>query len=610
LAFLASLRDNPAAASPAPQVRFDSCDPRRGGGSWEFAGLERVVQAWRVEEVITALCAVEHAVEEGRHAAGFVAYEAAPAFDPALVVRDADPALPLLWFGVFEERRKAGSPAEDAGRFSLGEWLATVPPEEYRGHVARIRDWIEAGDTYQVNHTLRLRADFAGDPETLYRRLCRAQAAAFCAHLDLGSHVVVSASPELFFRWQGNELEMRPMKGTRPRGRWTEEDDRLADELLASAKERAENLMIVDLLRNDAGRISRFGSVRVPRLFEVERYPTVHQLTSTVRAETRPGTTLTDVFRALFPCGSITGAPKVRTTGIIAELEDAPRGVYTGAIGTVGPGEAVFSVAIRTLVIDRRTGTAELGVGGGITHDSHADAEYRECFAKAAFVRHEPREFDLLESLLYEPGSGYFLLDEHLARLAGSARYFGFPCDPAAVRAPLEHAAAALCGPAKVRLLLARGGGVRVESLPLSPVSIGPAAPPSPRGFGSAAGALRVRIAPEPVDSREPLLYHKTTRRDIYDTRRAGHPDVDDVLLVNERGELTESSVANLVVERDGQQWTPPLAAGLLPGVFRGVLLHEGVLRERVLRPVDLWGADAVYLINSVRRWRRAEVLS
>jgi para-aminobenzoate synthetase/4-amino-4-deoxychorismate lyase len=333
--------------------------------------------------------------------------------------------------------------------------------------------------------------------------------------------------------------------------------------------------------------VAEFGSVRVERLFEAERYETVHQLTSTIRA--RVGAGLAGLFGALFPCGSVTGAPKVRTMEILAAAEDEPRGVYCGAIGFASPGEAVFSVAIRTVVVDRAAGRAELGVGSGITWDSDAAAEYRECLDKAAFTRHAPNDFRLLETLLHEPGRGFHLLDGHLRRMAESAAYFGFRFDRAeAVRALHRDPGD---GPRRIRLLLDRAGEITVESAPLDP----------------APTTLRVGIAPEPVDSRDPLLFHKTTRRDAYDRRRASRPDCDDVLLVNERGELTESAIANLVVRLDGALWTPPLESGLLPGVLRAHLLEHGEIRERVLRPADLGRADAIYLINSVRGWRRAD---
>ncbi|HEX2081684.1 MAG TPA: aminodeoxychorismate synthase component I [Longimicrobium sp.] len=595
-----------AAAGPAV-ARFDAPGGPGGGRSFRFRGLRGVLRAERVEEVAEVIRQVEAAVATGVHAAGFVAYEAAPAFDPALATRPPDPRLPLAWFALYASREEA-DPACAEGPFppapsplvcrgegdaEIGAWRIDVPEAEYRGRVERIRALIAAGDTYQANFTVRLRAPFRGDPTALYERLCLAQRSAFCACLDVGGGMtVVSASPELFFRSDGREMELRPMKGTRPRGRWPEEDRALAAELAQSAKDRAENLMIVDLLRNDAGRVAEFGSVRVERLYEVERYETVHQMTSTIRARLRADAGLPDVFRALFPCGSVTGAPKVRTMEIIRDLETGPRGVYCGAIGFVSPGEAVFSVAIRTLLIDAAAGEAELGVGSGITWDSDADAEYRECWDKAAFVRRAPADFRLLETLLWEPEAGWFLLDGHLRRLADSAEYFGYAFDREDAVRRLAAAAGAFDASMRVRLLLDRDGSLEIESAP----------------HHSSAEPARIAVAREPVDSADPLLYHKTTRRGEYERRAAARPDCDDVLLVNERGELTESTIANLVVRLDGALWTPPLACGLLPGVFRAHLLDAGEIRERILHPANLQRAEEVWLINSVRRWRRAQV--
>ena len=574
-----------------PLARFDSFDPLRGARSFRFSGFQYVLRADRVEEVVRVLAEVEAATEAGLHAAGFVAYEAAPAFDPALATRAPDPRLPLAWFALYA-RRDDAEPAAPEGEAGLGEWEMATPEGEYLERVGTIRELIAAGDTYQVNYTVRLRARFHGDPAALYGRLARAQRSAFCAYLEVDGCAIVSASPELFFRAAGGELELRPMKGTRPRGRFPAEDAALAAELRASPKERAENLMIVDLLRNDAGRVAELGSVRVERMYEVERYETVHQLTSTIRARPRAGAGLVELFRALFPCGSVTGAPKVRTMEIIAGLEDEPRGVYCGAIGIASPGEAVFSVAIRTLVVDRAAGRAELGVGSGITWDSDAAAEHRECLDKAAFTHRAPNDFRLLETLLHEPGAGFYLLDGHLRRMEASAAYFGFRFHRAEVLRAL-HGAVGSHGPRRVRLLLDRGGAAEAQSLPLD----------------HARAPVRVAIASEPVDSRDPLLFHKTTRRAAYDDRRATRPDCDDVLLVNERGELTESTLANVVLRLDGALWTPPVECGLLAGVLRADLLARGEIRERVLHPDDLARAEGIYLINSVRRWRRTDVI-
>jgi para-aminobenzoate synthetase/4-amino-4-deoxychorismate lyase len=571
-----------------PSVRLDSARP--GGRSFSFHHLVREVSAGSVDAVMPALREVERTVAEGLHAAGFITYEAGPAFDSRLATRPPRTDLPLLWFGLFRERREAEHAGPDAPG-EIGCFEPSVTRAEYGSAVGRILEWIAAGDSYQVNHTFRMRAPFAGSEEALYRRLRAAQRADFCAHVRLPGLSILSASPELFFRWSGDRLEMRPMKGTRRRGRWAEEDEARAAELVESPKERAENLMIVDLLRNDAGRVASFGSVQVPRLFEVERYPTVHQMTSTVEARTRPGTTLTDLLRALFPSGSVTGAPKIRTSEIIAEVEDSPRGVYTGAIGFVSPGEAVFSVAIRTLLLDHAAGTAELGVGSGITADSEPEAEYRECLGKGGFVHYRPRDFRLLESLRFEAGTGYPRLTGHLARLAASARYFDFRCDADLVtEALLAHGVGLAAGVHKVRLLLGMGGEIEVESAPIAAV----------------AGRARVAVSEAPVDERDPFLYHKTTLRDAYRERAAARPDCDDVLLVNRRGELTESTTANLVVRLDGVLCTPLLECGLLPGVLRQRLLATGALRERRLRAEELRGAEGVWLINSVRGWREA----
>lgn len=577
-----------------PIVRFDSLDPQRGPRSFRFAGLRAVLRADAVADVLPVLAAVEAAAADGLHAAGFVVYEAAPAFDAALATHPRDPRLPLAWFAVFDERIE-GEPLDglgDGGDFALGELSPDVSDERYVADITRIRELIAAGDTYQVNHTFRLRGGFSGSAEALYRRLCLAQRAAYCAFVDLGEMSIVSASPELFFHRAGGEMTLRPMKGTRPRGAIPAEDERLAAELATSPKDRAENLMIVDLLRNDVGRIARTGSVRVERMYEVERYPTVHQMTSTIRAETRPGVALGDVFRALFPCGSITGAPKVRTSQIIAELEGGPRGIYTGAIGFVSPGEAVFSVAIRTLLLDHARGEAELGVGSGITWDSDADAERRECLDKAAFVRREP-DPALLETFGWAPETGFVRLDGHLTRLSASAAHFDYPLAVDELRRRLDDLAATLpAEPGTIRLMLHPTGRIDL----------------SHEEIRRWTEPVRLAVARRHPPSDHPFWRHKTTQRDIYRDHGPVLVPHDDVLLVNERGELAETRIATVVLEIDGALWTPPIDAGLLPGVLRAELLASGEIHERVLTLADLERATAVWVINSLRGWGRAEI--
>ena len=459
----------------------------------------------------------------------------------------------------------------------------------------RIKDYLVRGHTYQVNHTFPLRASFTGDPWVFFLDLAAAQQGQYAAFIDTGPLAICSASPELFFHLDGDRLTARPMKGTAPRGRTLAEDERRIAELRRSEKNRAENLMIVDMIRNDLGQIAEIGSVAVPRLFEVERYPTLLQMTSTVTARTQAS--VAEILAHIFPCASITGAPKVRTMEIIRELEPQPRGIYTGAIGFIAPGRrAQFNVAIRTVLIDRERQQASYGVGSGLVWDSDAATEYAECVLKARVLTERRPSFQLLEALLWEPDSGYFLLAAHLERLANTAVYFQVPLDRPAIEAYLTEQARTLTEPGKIRLRVALDGRftVEVESL----------------ARGARPRSTRVGLAREPVDSNTIWLYHKTTRREMYAAARASRPDCDEVILWNERGELTEASTANLVLDLDGAWVTPPVTSGLLAGTFREWLLATGQIREQVLTRVDLRQARRIALVNSVRRWGEAVLVS
>ncbi len=569
-------------------MRFDDLRPGRRR-SFELHGPVGVLVANRVDEVPALLDEVAVAAQSGLWAAGYAAYEAAPGFDSALTVVSGGDG-PVAWFGVFEQRGPAPPLAGLSGAYDLGEWAPSLDAAAYEAGVATVRARIAAGDTYQVNYTMRLTAPFDGDPLALYRDLALAQSAGYGAYLDTGRRVIASASPELFFEWTGRRLVTRPMKGTAPRGRWRAEDEARRAALLASEKDRAENLMIVDLIRNDVGRVAEVGSVRVASLFDAERFDTVWQLTSTVEAETRPDVGLADVFGALFPCGSVTGAPKVRTMEIIADLERAPRGVYCGAIGFVEPGgRAAFNVAIRTVVVE--DGVATYGVGGGVTWDSTPAGEHREALLKADVLARAGEPFALLETLRWDPTDGWWWRDEHLARLGASAEYFDIPLDLDAVGAALE-AAAGGDRALRVRLTVDRDGTPAVGTAPAPPIG----------------EPVALAVDGAAVDRADPFLYHKTTRRAVYDAARARHPDADDVLLVNDRGEVTESTVANVVARVDGEWVTPPVDAGCLPGVHRRVLLDAGEIVERPLPLTDLWAAAEVALVNSVRGWMPARL--
>jgi para-aminobenzoate synthetase/4-amino-4-deoxychorismate lyase len=564
------------------------------GGRWlAFRAPREVVVARCAAEVAPALSHVDEAVEgRGLHAAGFIAYEAAPAFDPALVTR-GDGEFPLVWFGLYDAPRPVAHPAAAPGARPAGPWTPSVTPGAYRRAFEPIRRHIGRGDSYQVNYTMRLRAPAPADPWAVFTRLVAAHQPRFGAFVETGDWVVCSASPELFFDLDGETIECRPMKGTMPRGRFAAEDRARARELQVSEKNRAENVMIVDMVRNDLGRIARPGSVRAPRLFELERYPTVWQMTSTVRAETRAP--LAEILSALFPAASVTGAPKARSMQIIAELEGAPRRVYTGAVGFVAPGRrAQFNVAIRTVLVDRARAGAEYGVGGGIVWDSRTDDEYEECLTKARVLHEIAEPFDLVETMRWTPGEGCGRLERHLERLAQSAEYFGFGADLERVRGELARGTAALPAVAhRVRVRVTKDGGVTVEASVFAP---------------DAAQPRRVAVASAPIDSADVFLFHKTTRRRVHDHARAQHPGADDVLLWNERGEVTESTIANVVVEVAGGLVTPPLACGLLPGVHRAELLERGVVRERVLTLDDVRASSRVYLVNSLRGMWEVEV--
>jgi len=560
-----------------------------GRAAWlRFAAPDRVITAARPDEAAGALREIEAAVDNGWHAAGLLSYEASPAFDEAFVTLSPG-ALPVLWFGLYREPEILRCLPPANGAFDIPCWLPSVGRETYHAAIARVKDYIAAGDTYQVNYTFRMQSAFSGDPWALFIALHRAQRGCYSACLDLGRHVICSASPELFFRLTGEEIISQPMKGTAPRGLSWRDDETRARELHESEKNRAENVMIVDMIRNDLGRIARTGTVKVRSLFDIERYPTLLQMTSTVAAET--AAPVSDIFGALFPCASITGAPKVRTMEIIAELEDGPRGVYTGCIGWWAPGrQAQFNVAIRTVHIDRKAGQVEYGVGGGIVWDSVDLDEYRECEVKARVLYADSPDFRLLETLLWIPGRGYFLFERHLERLANSARYFGYRVDLDDISARLYNAAASLPPERhRVRLLVDEEGGAAIETYPLA------------RSFPRRP--WKVAPATSPVDSRDRFLYHKTTHRAVYDAARAGHPDCDDVILYNERGEVTESTFANVVARFGGDLLTPPVECGLLAGTYRTDLLEKGRIREGIITHSDLQRADALYLINSVRGW-------
>ncbi|MFP6582427.1 MAG: aminodeoxychorismate synthase component I [Candidatus Hydrogenedentota bacterium] len=542
----------------------------------------------RIEEVMPLLEALDTCVQsEGLYVAGYLSYEASRAFDDALRVVDSGSS-PLCWFGVYEEVQST-LPESRTDEVSRLKWTPGVSREEFTETIARIRDYIGAGDTYQVNYTFPMTARFDGDPYAWFRAVSRAQRGQYSAYIHAGDHHVLSASPELFFSLDGDTLTTKPMKGTIARGLTVETDRKQAEQLQASTKDRAENIMIVDLLRNDMGRISETGSVQVEKLFEVARYDTLWQMTSTISSKTQAS--VPEIFRALFPSGSVTGAPKIRTSEIIRELEKGPRGAYCGAVGWWGPNrQAEFNVAIRTATFQPEQAELVYPVGAAITWDSSPEGEYQECLLKAELVTKARPEFELLESLLWD--GEFFLLERHLFRLQQSADYFGFPFDEDRVKYTLKRTVQNRGEEKlKVRLLLSQDGQSTCRCEPIAPEP-----------------TLRVAFAREPVDSLDVYLYHKTTNRTAYDLAVQGC-DANDVILWNQDGEVTESTRANVVAKIDGVWKTPPVSSGLLAGTYRAQLLNEGAIEECVLMREDLLRADEVKLVNSVRRWMAVDLL-
>lgn len=565
-------------------------------GQWLY--FQNPVQVFEIDQlssVAPTLKIIEAKVTEGLYAAGFISYEASPAFDLALQTH-VDSNFPLLWFGLYLEPQRLSSDEilslRSPSSYTLGTWRSTVSQQEFNQAIGRIKHYIAQGDTFQVNYSFRLRTSFQGNPWSFFIELVRAQPQGYAALVDTGRYVICSASPELFFTLSASQLIAKPMKGTAARGMTVADDRRKADWLHRSEKNRAENLMIVDMIRNDLGRVATIGSVQVPYLFKVECYPTLWQMTSTVTAETEAA--WSQIMSSLFPCASITGAPKPRTMEIITELETSPRRIYTGSIGYLTPEhQSQFNVAIRTVLIDRATGEAEYGVGSGIVWDSDSQQEYDECYIKTFILTKVQPDFSLLETIRWTPSLRYFLLPYHLHRLKESAKYFGFPLDLDGVQQGLNSLEASLTVKGhKIRLLVDRDGQWRFEVQPWMPTSH--------------SEPMRVKLAPAPINVLDHFLYHKTTHRDTYEKARLACPNCDDVLLWNELGEITESCISNVIVQIEGKWVTPPVSSGLLPGTFRAWLLDSKKIEEQVITIEMLQQSLQFYLVNSVRGWQAA----
>jgi para-aminobenzoate synthetase/4-amino-4-deoxychorismate lyase len=628
-------------AAESCAIDLGKAGPHPISGSRLFTAPLRILIANQLADLPALFAEIEGAVALGHHAAGYFSYECGHFFEPTAALRPIRPGQPLAWLGIYDRcylfDHHAGTfadgnpPGLEKFRSAMiglqqepAPQLETALPiteQQYAERIATIHEWIRSGDIYQLNFTVPVRVHSAGSSAALYQSLRSRQPVPYGAFLHTQQdRRIQSFSPELFFRLEDNaitrSITTRPMKGTAPRGRTTREDRDIAEWLSSDPKNRSENVMIVDLLRNDLGRLCNYGSVRAENLFAVERYPTLMQMTSTVTGELRPDVNFQQIFRALFPCGSVTGAPKVRAMQWLAAVEGQPRGVYTGAIGFFSKQETVFNVAIRTLELDGDLGS--MGVGSGIVIDSVPAAEFRECLLKVEFLTRpahrvpdsSPGRFSLIETMLWH--GEYPLIELHLDRLEDSAHYFDFRCERAEIKAALQAHAAnfermwgtqkseGLERPRRVRLLLDHDGNLQIEDELLHD--------PATAGTGRLG---RVCIASERTDPQDPMFFHKTTRRPLYAGafKAASAAGFDDVLFMNSRGEITECAMNNIFIEKDGCLFTPPVECGLLPGVHRRHLLEtRPFTMERMLSLDDLRHADAIYLSNAVRGLRRVAI--
>ncbi|MDW5267168.1 MULTISPECIES: aminodeoxychorismate synthase component I [Acidobacteriaceae] len=591
-------------------ARFDPSNQR----SLLFLDPVQIIAAHTLEEVPDIFRRIEQALAEGFYTAGFLSYECGYHFERFKDVILTEQSLPLAWFGIYRKPlifdHETGRFDDDpplpltdepikkpASTFAESVTLA-ISQEDYTAKIERIKEYIAAGETYQVNFTSKVSVPAEISSDAAFATLLHQQPVAYSALLNVAGHQILSLSPELFFRIEQGKIITRPMKGTMPRGLDSVEDERAAIRLQDDEKNRCEHVMIVDLLRNDIGRICEMGSVQVDDIFSVETYQTLLQMTSTVSGTLRHGLRYYDIFKSVFPSGSITGAPKIRTMEIIHELEASPRGIYTGSIGYMAPdGSAAFNVAIRTL--DLHTGKAQMGVGGGIVADSDPEDEYSECLLKAEFLIRPRRDFQLIETMLWN--EEFRLLSMHLDRMESSASYFGYTFDRTEItqRLIVESLSFEPEVLYRVRLLLAEDGELTISH--------------AKHTANSASQTGHICLSSEHTSSADVFLRHKTTLRKLYDSQYAKCRDdgFDEVIFLNERDEVTEGAISNIFIRRAGELFTPPLRAGVLPGVFRRHILEtDATAKEKVLTLKDLESADAIYLCNSLRGMREVKLSS
>jgi para-aminobenzoate synthetase/4-amino-4-deoxychorismate lyase len=552
-----------------------------------FADPVRIITCQNPAELNKCFRQMERCRRQGYYLAGFFAYELGYFLEEVLKACCPRQQYPLLWFGVFEKplRRRAHLDHNKDAPFYLSAPQMAVNYPQYEKAIHRIEKHIARGETYQINYTSRYDFNFIGNVLNFYDRLKENQKVSYSALINYGDNWIISLSPELFFRINARGgIMVKPMKGTAP-------PDQSANWLQNDKKNTSENVMIVDLLRNDLGRICLPGSVKVKELFTVEKYETLLQMTSTVTGKLQPQIKIIDLVKSLFPCGSVTGAPKIESMKIISKLEGKPRNIYTGAIGYFAPeGQAVFNVAIRTINLQRQSEhqyQAQMGIGSGIVNDSRPEEEYAECRLKGQFLINTIEEFALIETMLVTDGEIIYL-NRHLQRLKKSANYFSIPCFPDKMKIELKKYAIDWTGNIRLRLLLNSSGAIIIQH----------------QSFVPSSGVLQhVTLSRFKTNPDDPFLYHKTNKRSLYDQelKRYGEQGYFDVLFRNQKDEITEGAISNIFIKFCGRWYTPPLSCGLLNGIGRQIMIKKLNAREKILQIKDLKRADQIVLTNSVR---------
>ena len=580
----------------APYIFLETANSNlENNTSFLFVNFKEILTFKSSDSLNSFFRRLENYSKKGYWLAGYFSYEFGYFLEKAHCHLKGKSKTSLAWIGVckkpIEIRRKSNFPLLSKSSYKIKNIRPNISQREYDKKIQRIKHYLEQGLTYQINFTFKEKFDFCGNILDLYLDLRRIQPTPYSSLIDTGKEKILSLSPELFFRINKGKIIARPMKGTTKRGVTDKEDSKVKADLRTSKKIRAENLMIVDLLRNDLGRISKL--VRAPKLFNIEKHRTLYQMTSTVEGKLRKNLRLKEIFSSLFPCGSVTGAPKIKTIELISKLEKEPRGIYTGAIGYVSPeGKSCFNVAIRTIYLKNNKG--ELGIGGGIIYDSKAKAEYEEALLKAKFFRDSLIRAGLIESILWDRKKGYYLLDLHLKRLKKSSRHFFIPYKEKEIKKKLEKIFAKEFKNLKIRLVLRADGKIVIEKETIKKIKT----------------PVKIRISSKRINSKDAFLYHKTTKRVFYDRERKEGlgKGYFETIFLNERNELTEGTITSLFILKNKKLYTPSSQSGLLPGILREHFLKQGKAKEKILYLKDIKEADKIYVGNSVRGLIRAEL--